>query len=354
MICLKDFEQFFLAHSSYSTREFYRNGANQEGTLRNNESAFDNLVIRPKLLARDVSERSTQTRFLGQTVTTPIAVAPTGYQALAHSQGELATAQACEKVGTVFIQSTVSNYSIEEVAQAAPGAIKWFQLYVHRDTEFTIRLIRRAEKAGFRALVVTIDTPIIGQRLGEIRSKFCLPSHLKVGNFDHKMAAEFSHSNNMWNSALTWTDIKWLKGISKLPVLVKGILTAEDASLALQVGVSGIIVSNHGGRQLDSVPATIEALPEVVKAVGGRCEVYMDGGIRTGTDVLKAIALGAKGVFIGRPILWGLTYNGQPGVEQVINCVTDELSSAMGLTGCAKIDHITKDLVVHKSFYSKL
>ena len=282
-----------------------------------------------------------------------------------------------------MILSTISTSSIEEVAAAAPTANKWFQLYIYKNRDITRSLIRRAESAGFKALVLTVDTPFFGTRLADVRNKFCLPPHLTLANLKSEAVKQMStpgsqasglneYAASLFDSSLTWKDVDWLKTVTKLPVLVKGILTAEDADEALKHGVDGIVVSNHGARQLDHVSSTvsnlsngsktkflfpqIHALPEVVKAVAGRCEVYVDGGFRTGTDILKALAMGARGVFVGRPVLWGLTVGGEDGVRKVLQILRKELDNCMALSGCCRITDIQQipNLVVHKSYYAKL
>ncbi|KAG7202562.1 hypothetical protein KM043_009758 [Ampulex compressa] len=267
-------------------------------------------------------------------------------------------------MGTVFILSTISTCSIEEVAEAAPSCIKWFQLYIYSDRNVSLNLIRRAEQADFKALVLTIDAPIFGDRRADLRNKFTLPSHLRFANFKDDLSKNIYDSKNgsglneyvmaLFDASLSWDDIKWLKSITKLPIILKGILTAEDALLAVEHGVSGIIVSNHGARQVDSIPATIEALPEIVKTVGNKLEVYMDGGIMQGIDVFKALALGAKMVFFGRPMLWGLNYAGEKGARKILEIMKKEIDHAFALTGCASVKDVTRDMVIHESYYSHL
>ncbi|KAG6800896.1 hydroxyacid oxidase 1 [Apis mellifera caucasica] len=266
--------------------------------------------------------------------------------------------------GTIYILSTISTSSIEEVAEAAPNAIKWFQLYIYKDRNVTINLVGRAERAGFKAIVLTVDAPLFGDRRADIRNKFSLPHHLRLGNFQGKLSTKINNAEsgsglseyvmNLFDASLTWDDIKWLKSITKLPIILKGILTPEDAKLAIENGISAIIVSNHGARQVDSIPATIEALPEIVKAVNGKLEIYMDGGIRQGIDVFKALALGAKMVFTARPLLWGLSYGGERGARAVLEVFRKEIDVAFALTGCATVNDVTKDMIQHESYYSHL
>lgn len=282
----------------------------------------------------------------------------------------------------------MSTYSIEEVAAAAPDTIKWMQLYIYKDRLVTEQLIRRAEAAGFKALVLTVDAPTFGIRRADLKNRFRLPDHLRLANFSGEMSqfggggggggsnSLTAYGHMEFDDGLTWTDVQWLLGFTNLPVIVKGILSAQDAVIATDIGCSGIIVSNHGARQLDTVQATvciyssytrinqlsseraklfvnysdqIDALPAIAKAVGHRVAVMMDGGIREGGDVFKAIAYGAQCVFVGRPVLWGLAVDGQPGVERVLHMLHDELDRAMALSGTPAVSDITVDYLVHRS-----
>lgn len=317
--------------------DFYAGGSDDEVTLRANCTAFERIRLRPRVLV-DVNVCDLRTTVLGTPVNMPILVAPTGYHGLAHPEAECATAQAAGEVGSLMVASTVSNCSMEEIAAAASGPL-WFQLYTYGGYQVSAELVRRAQAAGYRAVVVTVDLPRLGHREKNIRNKFALPPHLQEGNFTAN--TDLSEKSSL----LTWDVLPWLRSITTLPILLKGILTAEDAKLAVEHGVEGIVVSNHGGRQLDTAMASIEALPEVVEAVAGRCEVYMDGGIRRGTDVLKALALGARAVLVGRPILWGLAANGAAGVRHVLEMLRDELELAMVLCGRPTIASIDRSLV---------
>ena len=273
----------------------------------------------------------------------------------------------CQKVASkrnlLMILSTGSSKSLEEVAKYSQNGNLWFQLYVYKDRKLSESLVKRAEKAGYKALVLTVDLPVFGNRLANSRNKFAVPSHIKYGNFlgqeaDVELNSVSSESQsynlqdyieNHYDRSLTWEALSWLKGITTLPIYCKGILTPEDAELALQHGASGIIVSNHGGRQLDSVPPTIVALPPIVKAVKGRCPLIIDGGIRKGTDVLKALALGASMVLIGRPVLHGLAIGGEIGLEHAVDILIDETKRAMTLAGCPTLKDITPAVVTHRS-----
>jgi 4-hydroxymandelate oxidase len=333
--------------------DYYASGANDEITLRENRAAYERIKLLPRMLI-DVSARDVSTTVLGEPVSMPILIAPTALQCLAHPDGEIATTKAAGAAKTVTTLATLATTSIEEVMAIATGPV-WFQLYVFRDRALTASLVQRAEAAGCKAVVLTIDVPVPGKRERDVRNRFTLPEHLFLKNLwpagleklpkgiaDSGMAAYVAAN---FDSALTWKDVEWLAQITRLPVLVKGILRADDALSAINHGGAGIIVSNHGARQLDTTPATISVLPEIVDAVASSVEVYVDGGIRRGTDVLKAIAYGARAVLIGRPILWGLAVGGEPGVKCVLEILRQEFDLAMALSGCPSLTAITRDLV---------
>ena len=317
--------------------DFYAGGSDDEVTLRTTRAAFERIRLRPRVLV-DVSACDLRTTVLGTSVSMPVLVAPMAFHGLAHPEGECETARAASETGTLMVTSTTSNRSLEEIAAAASGPL-WFQLYTYGGFEISASLVKRAEAAGYRAIVLTVDLPRVGRREKDIRNNFDLPSRLFEGNF---VGIEIPDDTFV---TLTWESIAWLRGVTSLPIVIKGILTAEDAQLAVEYGVDGIVVSNHGGRQLDTTLPTIEALPEVVEAVAGRCEVYMDGGIRRGTDVLKALALGARAVLLGRPVLWGLAANGAAGVRHVLEMLRDELELAMVLSGRPTLASIDRSLV---------
>ena len=322
---------------------YYAGGAGDEHTLRANSAAFTRWELRPRVLV-DVSEVSTETTVLGTRVELPLLVAPTAFHRLAHPEGELATARAAATAGTVMCLSTLSSVSPAELAVAAPGAPQWFQLYCSRDRGFTKELVGAVGEAGFRALVVTVDVPIAGRRERDLRTEYALPDDLPAPNLPVVLARKDFHAalSAIVDSTLTWRDLEWLRSISPLPLVVKGVLTAEDALLAAEHGAAGIVVSNHGGRQLDGVPAALDVLPEVAEAVGERVEVLVDGGIRRGTDVLKALALGARAALAGRAVLWGLAAGGEEGVVQVLTLLRDEIASGLMLLGCARPDDVTR------------
>ena len=320
--------------------DFYQGGSDDEVTLRANRTAFERIRLRPRVLV-DVSAGALnmRTTVLGTPVSMPILVAPTALHRMAHPEGECATAQGAGMANTLMIASTTATRSIEEIAQAASGPL-WFQLYVYPSFQVAEKLVRRAEAAGYRAIVLTVDLPYLGNREKDRHNNVTIPPEpFYEANF-----VDVEEKGQPW-VPLTWESLSWLRSITSLPILVKGILTAEDAVLAVEHGVTGIIVSNHGGRQLDTALASIDALPEIVEAVTGRCEVYIDGGIRRGTDILKALALGARAVLVGRPILWGLAANGAQGVFQVLEILRKELELSMALAGRPTLDSIDRTLL---------
>ncbi len=287
--------------------DYIMGGSDDEVTLRANRTAFERIRLRPRMLVKG-SACDLRSTVLGTPVSMPILVAPAAHHRLAHPEGECATARGAGMARTLMAASTFSTRSLEDIAQAASGPL-WFQLYLYHNLELSAAVVQRAVAAGYRAIVLTADLPVLGNREKDVRNNFVLPSHMRLANFPDEQPEPEQNSISI-PFAPTWETLDWLKTLTSLPIIVKGILTAEDALLALERGVSGIVVSNHGGRQLDTALASIEALPEIVEAVAGRCEVYLDSGIRRGTDVLKALALGARAVLIGRPIFWGLAVNG--------------------------------------------
>lgn len=333
--------------------EYYASGAENEWTLQENRNAFSRILFQPRILV-DVSNIDTATTVLSFKISIPVMVAPTAMQKMAHPEGEYATARATSAAGTIMTLSSWATSSVEEVASTGSG-IRFFQLYVMKDRNVVAQLVQRAERAGFKAIVLTVDTPRLGRREADIKNRFALPPHLTLKNFDGLDLGRIDGTNDSGlasyvagqvDQSLSWKDLKWLQTITQLPIILKGVLTAEDARLAVQAGAAGIIVSNHGARQLDYVPATVMALEEVVKAAQGRVPVFLDGGIRRGTDVFKALALGAAGVFIGRPIVFSLAADGESGVRKVLQMLHDELELTMALSGCRTIKEITRDHIV--------
>ncbi|KAH9138916.1 hypothetical protein AeRB84_016806 [Aphanomyces euteiches] len=346
-LSVDEFEAYAKEFLPKSVRDYYVSGADDMSTLRENRLAFQRLKLLPRTL-RDVSKINTTTTILGQPIKTPVCIAPSAMQRMAHPDGEIANTRAAASAGSCYILSTMSTTTLEDVAAANGSGLRWFQLYIFRDRELTRSLVQRAERAGYKALVLTVDTPILGNRQEDLRNGFKLPRHLKLANFTtgrHATAINeiglSAYATELFDTNLTWQDVAWLKSITRLPIVVKGVLTPEDAIQACDVGCAGILVSNHGARQLDTVPATIEVLPSIVQAVQGRAEIYLDGGVRRGTDVFKALAMGARCVFIGRPALWGLSHSGQQGVEDVLRIMTNELAHAMMFSATTSIPEIT-------------
>jgi isopentenyl diphosphate isomerase/L-lactate dehydrogenase-like FMN-dependent dehydrogenase len=285
----------------------------------------------------DVSTVDTRTTVLGTPISMPLMVAPTAFHGLAHPEGECETARGVGKSHTLMVAGTSATRTLEEIASSASGPL-WFQLYI-ADRVSAARLVRSATVAGYRALVVTVDAPVWGNKERPVRQHFALPAHLRKANFTE----EEDGTNN--DPTVTWETLAWLRSLTSLPLVLKGILTVEDALLAVKHGVEGIVISNHGGRQLDGVEAPIEVLPEIVEAVAGRCEIYVDGGIRRGTDIVKALALGARAVLVGRPALWGLAYNGSEGVHEVLELLRAEFERTMKLVGRPTLASIDRSLV---------
>jgi len=331
--------------------DYFRSGADAESTLRANRRAFRRRVLLPRVLI-DVSAVRAEVELLGARLPHPILVAPTAFHKLAHPEGERATARGAAEAGALLVVSTLATTSLEDVAAASPGP-KWFQLYAQRDRGITRELVERARDAGYLALMLTVDTPVLGRRLADVRNAFALPEGMAMenlrgaaGGVDAALeSAVAAHVAARHESALGWRDLEWLAGLSSLPLVLKGVLRGDDAARAASAGVAGVVVSNHGGRQLDGVPATLDVLPRVVDAVAGRCPVLVDGGIRWGTDALKALALGARAVLVGRPVLWGLAVGGADGVARVLTSLRDELVLAMTLAGCPDLATVTADLV---------
>jgi isopentenyl diphosphate isomerase/L-lactate dehydrogenase-like FMN-dependent dehydrogenase len=330
-----DYERLAAERLEPGAYGYFAGGAGDEVTLRENVAAFQRLRLRPRVLA-DVSGVTTTATVLGHEVSMPILVAPVAFQRLAHPDGEVAAARAAARAGTIYCLSTVATSAPAEITEG----VRWFQLYVFKDRGFTRSLVEGAAAAGFSAILLTADTPHLGRRERDHRTGFKIPAELVPSLSGQDLLTPEQTFASMADD-LSWRDIEWLASISGLPVLVKGVLTAEDALLASESGAAGVVVSNHGGRQLDGVPATIEALPEVAEAVAGRIPVLMDGGIRRGTDVVKALALGAEAVLAGRPFLWGLAVGGEQGVAAVLELLRAELELALALLGCRSPAEVT-------------
>lgn len=346
LLNLREFEPLAREQLSQMIFEYYASGANDDVTLNANEAAYQRILLRPRMMTGN-AQRSMTTTVIGQPLNAPILVAPMAYMMMAHPDGECAMARAAASRGIKMIVSTSATVSLEDVAASVPDAANWFQLYLYKDRAAAHDLIKNVEACGYQALVLTVDRPILGRREADIRNNFALPPNMQTKNFpmDVNRGGFAAYRAPIFEDNLRWSDVSWLKSITHLPVLVKGVLRGDDARLALDHGADGIIVSNHGGRQLDGALATIDALPDVVQAVNGSADVLIDGGIRRGTDVLKALAHGAKAVLLGRPLLWGLALNGETGVGHVLDLLIQELDLAMALCGCHSIADITPDLL---------
>lgn len=351
---LDEFEPLARVALPPASYDYIAGGAEDEVTLRRNREAFSRWVLRPRTLTGNCEPLLAAT-VLGTPVSMPVLLAPTGFHRICCEAGEVASARAAHAAQTLLVASTMATVSLEETARAAADGPLWFQLYIFRDRSITERLVRRAEEAGYRALCLTVDCPQAGRRERDIRNGFALPAGLVLANFIGPDAATMpvleagaslhAYTAGQYDRAISWADVPWLRSITALPLVVKGILTGEDAALAVEAGAAAIIVSNHGGRQLDGVPASLDVLEEIVGAVDGRAEVYLDGGVRRGTDVLKALALGARAVLIGRPYLWGLSVGGERGATQVIELLREELRMAMLLSGTASVAAVPRALV---------
>ena len=342
-----DYERAFEQTLDAGAFGYFTGGADDEVTLRDNVAAFRRLRLRPRMLV-DVSTCSIETTVLGTPVSMPLLIAPTAFQRMAHPDGEPATARAAAAAGTVMTLSTIATAAPAEVAESAPGGPRWFQLYWFKDEGVTRSLIDQAVAADFQALVLTIDAPgTLGRRERDLRTGFTVEAPIPAfaAATGRPSGATPAEVFALVEDCLTWRDLERLRALSDLPVLVKGLLTREDARLAVDAGVDGVVVSNHAGRQLDTVLAGIDALPEVIDEIGGEVEVFVDGGVRRGTDVLKALALGARAAMIGRPVLWGLAAGGEDGVRDVLEIFRREIALGMQLLGCASCDTITRSHV---------
>ncbi|XP_073906754.1 2-Hydroxyacid oxidase 2 isoform X2 [Castor canadensis] len=346
LVCLTDFQAHARERLSKSSWDFIEGGADEGITRDDNIAAFKKIRLRPRFL-RDVSDVDTRTTIQGEEISAPICISPTAFHCIAWPDGEMSTARGAQAAGICYITSTYSSCTLEDIVAVAPRGLRWFQLYVLSDWQLNKQLIQRAESLGFKALVITVDVPTIGKRRQDIRNKLNLLANLMLKDLrsPEERKCKPCIQQPLVNPSFCWDNISWIQSITRLPIILKGILTKEDAELAMKHNVDGIFVSNHGGRQLDEVPASIDALTEVVAAVKGKIEVYLDGGVRTGNDVLKALALGAKCVFVGRPIMWGLACKGEEGVEEVLNILKTEFHTSMTLTGCRSVAEINRDLI---------
>ncbi|MFJ5880231.1 alpha-hydroxy acid oxidase [Kitasatospora cineracea] len=349
-----DFERAARARLPAETWDFVQGGSGAEHTLAANRAQFEQARLRPRTMV-DVSTTDQRLTLLGSPLSTPIGIAPVAYHQLFHPEGETATARAAGRAGALMVAGIFASRTLESIAEAATGPL-WLQLYWLRRRDALAALVERAEAAGFRALVLTVDAPRIGRRLRDARNGFAVPAHIRAVNLDQSLMAAShradagssgiaDHAKEQFDPTLTWADLAWLRERSTLPIVLKGILTAEDARLAAEHGVDAVVVSNHGGRQLDGALPTLSALPEVVAAMPPDLPVLLDGGVRTGTDVALAIALGARAVLIGRPILWGLAADGENGVARVLDLLKTELDDTLALLGRPRLTDLDPTVV---------
>ncbi|OLE76574.1 hypothetical protein AUG19_02670 [archaeon 13_1_20CM_2_54_9] len=347
-LTLSDLEEAASKNALEPAWAYVQGGAGEELTMKANREAFQRRTLRPRALV-NVETLDLTSTLLGEKVSAPFYVSPTAYQGLLHADAELATARAASSAEILAIFSTISSRSLEDIARAAPKGPRWFQLYFQPEQATTQRLVERAEKAGYTAIVLTVDAPVFGNRDTTILGGFNVSS-IPLGNGPdvfpptHPTAIDQLYHNRSEASA-TWDTVDQLRTLAHLPILVKGILTSEDAQLALDHGAKGIIVSNHGGRQLDQAQASLDALPEIVETVGAKAAVYLDGGIRRGSDILIALAMGAKAVGVGRPVLWALAAGGEAGVARLLSLLKEDLAIAMALTGRRTIAEVDRTLL---------
>lgn len=332
-INIYEYEPLARERLSKTQYDFIAGGATDEITLRRTRQVLDSIMLRPRMMA-DVSRIEMATTVLGHEVSFPVMLAPSGAHGRAHPDGELATVRAAGSAGTVMVLSSASTYTMEEIAQAATGPI-WFQQYFYEDRGMTVEMAHRAEEAGYTAICLTLDIKGKSKRERNIRNSYVTPQ-----------TANYQWANNLVRDrSATWDYLEWLASETSLPLVLKGIMTGEEGKLCAEYGAKAVIVSNHGARQLDTTFATIEVLPEVVDAVDGGIEVYMDGGIRRGSDIVKALALGARAVLIGRPLFWGLAVDGEAGVRAVLNILRDEMEMTMALCGRPTLDSLDRSML---------
>ena len=353
-INLFDFEAIAEGKMVLTEWDYVAGGATDEITLRRTRSAFDNIALRPRIL-QGVGGADLTTTVLGQSISVPFMTSPAGGHARAHPDGEIATARAAAKFGTIMSMGANGSYTLEQVADSVDGP-RWYQCYFYRNREATAEMVHRAEEAGYKALIITLDSSWPSKRERNIRNDYGRRQRVRPNYTDAQLsAASDQAAKSKFDSGLnsrggndpsvTWADFDWLRGITDLPIVFKGVMTGEDAGLCAEHGLDGLIVSNHGGRNLDTTMTTIETLPEVVEAVGDKVEVFLDGGIRRGTDVVKALALGAKAVMFGRPIFWGLAHDGEEGLTGVFDILRDEIESTMVLSGRPNVASIDSTLI---------
>ena len=348
LLTLGDYERTASERVPAPTSAFIDGGAGDERVLKRNRRAFDAVSLMPRVLV-DVSSRSTNVTVLGEDLSTPVMLAPSAMHRMVHPDGEMATVRGAGAAGALTVLSMASSLPVEMVMQHASGPV-WFQAYVGKDRALTAEVFARAETAGCSAIVVTVDAPVVGGRTRELRMKFTLEpgwfadDHIPMYGLTSPITSGRA-ATELWDPSLSWTDLAWIRSLTSLPIVLKGILRVDDAVRAADEGVDAVIVSNHGGRQLDATPATLTVLPAIADAVDHRIPVLVDGGIRRGTDVMIALAYGAAGVLVGRPILWGLSVDGDRGVEAVLRILTDDLEIAMALCGASTVSDIDRTMV---------
>ena len=360
-INVDDVEKLAFTKLTVNSLSYYYSGAGDEETLRENKLAFKRIRLSPRVLV-DVSNVDTSCSIQGYKISMPICLAPSALQKLAHVDGEKASSSAANKLNTLFCLSSLSSTLLEDVAVSNKNGLRWYQLYVVKNREFTYNLIKRAENNGYKAILLTVDAPILGSRERDQRVKFNIPDGISYENLKNLVVKDRNQNSNIKDSSsqlfnffkdnmdpsITWDIIKWIKSITPLPLILKGVHRPDDALFAAEMGVNGIVISNHGGRQLDTVLSGVEMLVPIAKALKSykNIEIYVDGGIRRGVDIFKCLALGAKAVFLGRPILWGLVCGGEEGVKKVVDMIYNEFVICMKLSGCRTINEITSDYVI--------
>lgn len=348
---IKGLEEFFLKTLPENITAFFTSGAGDEITLEDNVSAFDQIKLLPRVL-KNVEKRSLSTTILNQVIDFPLLIAPMAFQRLAHPDGEIATAKAAQEHNVIMVLSTCSTCSFEEI-QANTNISPWFQLYIYKDRAITQNLVQLAESFGYKGIVLTVDAPLYGRRIKELHHPIVLSADFEIKNLqnaglslkDIHLNQLTGHLASLLDPTITWDDIAWLRSLTSLPIILKGIMHPKDIQIAIEHNINAVIISNHGGRQLDTALCSIDVLKLVRDTVGEKMEIILDGGIRKGTDILKAIALGAKAVMIGRPILWGLATGGEEGVKHVLNILKCELDIAMALCGYTSIVEINEEVI---------
>lgn len=353
LINLQDYEREAEAHLSVGAFGYYVSGADDEISVHENRAAYSRVLLAPRMLV-GVPERDMRTTILGRELGMPLFIAPMALAKMAHADGECGMVRAAGRAGVGMALSTMSNTRLEDVAAEASGPL-WFQLYVYRDRAITKHLVARAEAAGYNALVVTVDVPVTGNRERDVRNALTVPAGVRLENLtdfalqevpaEERDSALARYVTSQLDPALTWADIDWLASITSMPIVLKGVLRADDARRAIEHGAQGLVISNHGGRQLDTAIAPLDALRRIAPDYGDRLTLLVDGGIRRGTDILKALALGAQAVMVGRPMMYGLAVNGEAGVAHVLSILRREFDEAMALCGCPNIAAITRDLI---------